>query len=265
MMKKPTPPYMLMLIILISFMFISMSYAGYTDTIQITGTATTQQDFNEMDLVGYWKFDEASGTTAFDSSAYNNDGNLIGATPLGEYYDFDGENDYVSMPDDESLDVTDQITVMAWVKFDSLESGRFYTIVGKWNDVDGNYRGYLLGLSNLSSSKPQPRFYISTNGNNYPSANSALNLDTGIWYHLAGTYDNNDLKIYVNGVLKGSYSLAGETINQNNQPVLIAGDRAGGSNARFYDGNIDEVRIYETALSANEIQYIYNEENIQHT
>ena len=248
---------LLFTVLLIGLASISMSYATWTDTITIEGTVSTAEDFNYLYLDGYWKFDEGDGQTAYDSSWNDNDGTVYGASWTSGKVDgallFDGIDDYVQVPDDDTLDITDEITVMAWVKVNDYESGRFYTVAGKWNDRDGDYRGYLLGISTFDGNL-QPRFYISSDGSNYPSAQSSINLNTGTWYHLAGTFDGSNLKIYVNGEEKGSYSYPA-SINSNNQPVLIGGDRAGGDNGRCFSGKIDEVKVYSCALTEGKIQY----------
>ncbi len=250
---------LLFTVIIISLAGISAGYAHWTDTITINTTINSLDDYNFLCLNGCWTFND----TSEDSSIYNNNGVLQGnplyvSGKVENALSFDGDEDYVEVSDDESLDIQDEITVMSWVKVNSLESGRFYTVAGKWNDRDADNRGYLLGLSTKDTVKPQPKFYISSDGNDYPSAYSSMNLDTGIWYHLAGTFDGSTLKIYVNGELKGTQSFT-SSINLNDEPVLIAGDRAGGGNGRFLNAILDEVRIYSCALDSDEILEEYQE------
>lgn len=252
---------LIFIVLLISLATLGASYSMWTSSIKIQATFTTLDDFNYLCLKGYWAFNETSGSIAYDSSMSSNDGTVHGATwaPLGVNgcLSFDGVNDFAEVADDNSLDITDKITVMGWVYIDDYENGRFYTVAGKWNDRDGNYRGYLLGLSLKETEKPQPRFYVSLDGSDFPSAISEVNLETATWYHLAGTYDGINLKIYVNGELKGTTAVSG-LINSNNQPVLIGADRAGGGNGRFFTGFIDEVKIYSCVLSSASILAEYN-------
>jgi len=89
------------------------------------------------DLVGYWKFDEGSGTAAVDSSGYGNDGTLNGdpqwvAGQLGGALDFDGSN-FVEIPHDDSLSITEQITIAAWTNMRSNASGELVIVSkGGW-------------------------------------------------------------------------------------------------------------------------------------
>ena len=260
--RNKTKVGLIFVVLLLALCTLTASYSMWHQDLQIQGTVTTLEDFNYLCMEGYWPLDETSGTNAPDSSMNENDGTVYGATwttgsGINGCLSFDGVDDYVGIPDDDTLDITEEITVMGWVYVNSYETGRFYTVAGKWNDRDGNYRGYLLGLSLKETTNPQPRFYISKDGTNFPSANSSLNLNTGTWYHLAGTYDGSNLKIYVDGQLKGTTPVSG-LINLNDQPVLIGGDRAGGTNGRFFNGLIDEVKIYSCCLSAAEILEEYS-------
>jgi len=252
-------------ILILSLASISISYSAWTDTITMQGTVNTMEDFNYLCMAGFWNFNEGIGTTAHDSSINHNNGTIHGGSTWvslgagGYALEFNGVDGYVSVPDSPSLDISGIITVEGWVYVNNYGPGRFYTIAGKWNDRDGNYRSYLLGLSTFGAGQPQPRFYVSTDGSNYPSADSSDLLDVGVWYHLAGTFDGNVLKIYVNGVEKGSYTFASPTsIALNNEPLLISGDRAGGINGRFFDGAIDNVKIYTCVLTPDEILADYN-------
>ena len=206
-------------------------------------------------LVGLWHFD----TDANDSTANHNDGTLMGNAYLttgyfGNAVSLDGSGDYVTVADSASLDISGAITVEAWVNVSSYTSGKVYTIAGKWNDMDGNYRACLLALSTKENGSPLPKFYISSNGTNFDSAVSPDSLSSGTWYHLAGTFDGDVLKIYVDGVEKGSKDTTLTSIVLNNQPLLIGGDRAGGAEGNgYFNGLIDEVRIWDEALTADQI------------
>jgi len=199
-------------------------------------------------IVGLWHFDG----DATDSSGNGNDGTLMGGATygtgmFGQAVSLDGSDDYVSVPDSTSLDITSDITVEGWIKLASFSQPS--TVAAKWRDIsDVDERGYLLTVATDGT----PRFYISTTGINFPRATgSALSLDT--WYHLAGTYDGANIKLYVNGTLVDTQAQTG-AIFSNNEPLLIgANDGYGGSARKFTNGLIDEVRVWDEALSSGQI------------
>jgi len=199
------------------------------------------------DLVAYWPFDN----DILDKSGNGNNGINYGATfvsgKINESLNFDGINNYVEVADSVSLDITNQITVEGWIKLNSFSQRP--TIAGKWRDINGvNERGYLLTVTTDGN----PLFYISTTGTNYPKAGSSP-LSTGQWYHLVGTYDGINIKLYVNGVLSATTPQVGN-IYLNNESLLIgANDGWGGTTRKFTNGLIDEVKIYNRALDAIEI------------
>jgi len=205
-------------------------------------------------IVGLWHLDEGTGTNASDSSGNNNGGTIYGATwagsgngMFGDALSFDGTDDYVEVADSSSLDLTGSITVEGWINLTSFSQPA--TVAAKWKDTGGtNGRGYLLTVATDGT----PRFYISTDGSNYPRATgSALSLNT--WYHLAGTYDGTSIKLYVNGTLVATTPQAGAMF-LNSEPLLIgANDGYGGTARKFTNGVIDEVRIWDRALTITEI------------
>jgi len=99
---------------------LSVSYSMWTQNLEIEGNVTTMEDFNYLCLEGYWKLDETTpSTTATDSSMNQNDGTVYNAiwTPaqgIGGCLYFDNDEDYVNVPDDDTLDITDEITVLSY-------------------------------------------------------------------------------------------------------------------------------------------------------
>lgn len=217
------------------------------------GLAQTAYALSPDDLVGWWMFEE--NTT--DSSTYSNDGTRYGDVSYddtdevsGYYSLYDGNGDYVEVVDDSSLDITDEITIEGYIKLDASGNNYQGTIAGKWMDLSGvNERSYLLTVNQYR----QASFYISTSGANYPKAMWSTPLELDRWYHLAGTYDGTDIKLYVDGVLEHTWNYPA-TIHTNNEALLIgANDGYGGSNRKFTDGKIDDVRIWNKALTDEEI------------
>lgn len=230
-------------------------FEGIIDEPRIWSRALSAEEIkmHAWGLVGEWDFNENSGSTAYDSSGFGNDGTLMNMDPgtdwvtgkVGYALDFDGDNDNVEVPDSASLDLSTEVTVEAWVKLDSYDSGEYlYTVTGKWNDRDGAYRGYLLCIR----TGMEPRFYVSTDGVDFPAAVSTETLVTGQWYHLAGTFDGTEIKIFVDGIETGTATIGSSPLNTHDQPLLIGADRAGGGKGNFLDGQIDEVRVWNQAL-----------------
>ena len=196
-------------------------------------------------MVGYWKFDEGSGTTAYDAMG-DNDGTIQGATwttgIVGNALSFNGSGNRVLLG---FIASTDHVTLEAWVK---LPSDPVYDspIIAK-ERASGYGGSYNLALQPTR----QPRFLINV-GVYWDFLYSPNLIDVNVWYHLAGTYDGSEMKIYVNGELKSTLPVVG-SVQEGGKPVYI-GNNGGG---RYHKGLIDEVAIYNRALTACEVNQHY--------
>ena len=203
-------------------------------------------------LVGLWHFDEGIGTTANDSSVNNNNGILHNfsdtywvADQWGGYaLSFDGMNDYVDIYDSSgSLDITGPITVEAWVKFNSAAMGKDSVIARKWNAYS---------LQKYTDDKLEG--WVKIGGTWYGvrgiTGGAALTSDT--WYHLAFTYDNANVRTYVNGSLDRIGTVAGY-IDTTTGNASIGTDLEG--HGAYTAGIIDEVRIWKVALALNQLGF----------
>ena len=177
-----------------------------------------------------------------------NDGALTGDATfaegmVGEAFSLDGDGDFVVVPSSSSLNPTDQITLDAWVKPTAFNSqGR---IVQK-GDSDSQYRLYYNnGSGNV--------FFIIADVGTILDGGS-LTLDE--WQHVAGTYDGTSMAVYVNGELRASVSASG-LIPDSSDPLYIGTKAAAASDQDSWKGLIDEVEIFNRALSAEEIKAIY--------
>jgi len=197
--------------------------------------------------VGAWSFDEGSGITVSDQSGSNNTGTITNATwagagngKFGNALSFNGTNAFVSVPDSASLDVTTGMTLEAWVKPTTVTN--FRTIAVK--ETSGNL---VYGLyAGSDTNKPQSQVTVGTP--RLVDAPSAI--PTGSWSHVAMTYDGTTERLYVNGTQVASGAFSG-TISTSNSPFKIGGNAIWGE---WFNGLIDEVRLYNRALSAAEIQ-----------
>ena len=204
-------------------------------------------------LVGYWRFDDGTGTVATDSSGQQppNNGTLVAGPTwttgkVGGALALDGSNDLVDVHDSPSLEISGGITLAAWIKPNAVATQRVIT-----KDY-GTANGYELSLS--SSGHAFVRFDQATSGDTYRlDANASYPTDGNTWVHLAATYDGATIKIYVNGVLDNSKATT-FTIGTNNVDLGLGADVGSGSGTNTLKGQMDEVRIYNRALSDQDIQ-----------
>ncbi|MBD3282064.1 MAG: hypothetical protein GF387_00405 [Candidatus Portnoybacteria bacterium] len=214
---------------------------------------TSQNDKLTNGLVGLWSFDgpDMDGDTAYDRSSNSNHGTLINGPQLtigkiGQGIDFDGDNDYVEILNDDSLDITNNLTIAGWIKLSSQSDlrGVFAKKDGLgWLNVD---YGFVQRLSEkiefiISDGSTYDRIWIS-------------NLNNNQWYYLVGVLTSDKLKVY----LDGNYvAQTDRTVNPKTGSNLEIASPWGGGGDNFH-GSIDEVRIYNRALSEEEIKRLYN-------
>lgn len=194
-------------------------------------------------LVAQYRFEEASGTSALDGSANGNTGSLGAATrtsagKYGSALSFNGTTAMVSVNDSPSLELTSAMTLEAWVNPTSL---------GSWRDVvykgtNDNY--YLEGSSDPSAFPATGGTYCSS------SLKGTATLPLNAWSHLAATYDGATVRLYVNGTQVASRAQTG-SIETSTGPLTLGGDPLYG---QYWTGKMDEVRVYNRALGAGEIQ-----------
>lgn len=204
-------------------------------------------------LVGYWKFEEGSGATAFDSSGLDNHGAIMGEPVwtegvYGQALSLDGENDYVSVPDHSSLDITDTFTVMAWVYPRSLPGlPAFYHACFIDKGTNYSLRTGVDGARHL-------RLLFKDNNTTCDVESDQNVLTLNKWQHIAGSWDGMILTIHVDGEhILGSFYLMNAP-DTNDDPLKIG---AGTPVSEYFDGLVDEVKIYSRALAYEEIQNEY--------
>ena len=199
------------------------------------------------DAVLVMHFDEGSGTIAKDESGHGNDGTIHGATWTtgisGKALSFDGRDDYVSVTSSPSLDITGKITIEAWVKPNDVVSGQGLVCKRNLN----TYTPYVLILhySYLSY-----QYHDGASWRGYDSAD----VTADEWQHIVVAFSPSDNHIYFykNGVSFGDSVTTG-TPRGNSLPLWIGRDPA----YTYFNGIIDEVAIYNRALSPEEIKAHY--------
>jgi hypothetical protein len=190
--------------------------------------------------------------TAYDGTVngvtYQSSGGVtdINAGVNSGEFDFDGTNDFIEIPPTTGFDLNN-VTMSFWTNFEPAPRGT-------------NYRFIFRGSLGQSSSNSSFEFtYRETDGmkmligDGSTNVNTTtLNVSTNSDEHVAGTYDGSTIKVYINGNLETSISTS-ITPEQDGDRLLIGT----GENDRYLDGTMDDVRIYNTALSATQINQIY--------
>jgi hypothetical protein len=203
--------------------------------------------------VAAYSFSETSGSTVADATGHGHTGTVSGATrtttgKTGGALSFDGVNDSVSVEDADDLDLTTGMTLEAWVNPTANTGWR--TAVMKETSGDLSYALYSGGATT-------PLSTITTTGasgyGEAPGPSGSQPADN-TWTHLVGTYDGTTLKLYKNGTLISSSTRAG-SIAVGTGPVKIGGNAVWGE---WFKGQLDDIRIYNTALTAAQIQTAMN-------
>jgi chitodextrinase len=223
--------------------FPSVDVAGQSRPVGVAPDAGAYESL-ASGLVAAYGFDEAGGSIAQDASGRGNLGVLSGAGwtdgRFGGALRFDGVDDWVTVADAASLDLTGNLTLEAWVKPDALGSS-WRTVVLKEQATNLVYALY----ANTSTRNASGHVFIGSDRDTRTS--SQLPLDT--WTHVATTYDGSTLRFYVNGVQAAQRSVSG-SLATSSGPLRLGGN---GVWNEWFDGEIDEVRVYSRALPAAQL------------
>jgi hypothetical protein len=244
--------------------------SGYTPsfTIGCNGNSYTANNAEA-------KFDDVAVFTRAlssdeDSLLYSSGTDLLSTadpSPAGVHFAtaFDAsKSQYMTAPDSSSLSITGPLTIEANVKFSSTPtSGNSYAIVAKW-DQEGTgltSRSYYAGLKNDSGTL-KSEFDTSSNGGNsgVTEASWSWTPTIGVWYQLAWVFDGSGNAIfYVNGTSQGTVSGQNTSISDQSQDLYIGstGNGSGGEEF-FFDGALDDIRIWNTARSSTNINNYLN-------
>lgn len=202
-------------------------------------------------LVAAYNFDGGVGNVLTDFSGLNNDGLIANAVwssvgRFGGSLAFNGVNSLVTVPDAAPLHLSEAVTLEAWVQPTVLNSWR--TIVYKQIPTGQSY-----SLWATNGGDGQPAAFITFNGQEY-NATSPTTIPLSAWTHLAETYDGGVISIYVNDVLQATRAVPG-SLDASSLPLYLGGNALWG---QYFKGNIDDVRVYNRALTPAEIQFDMN-------
>jgi PKD repeat protein len=231
----------------------------YTVSLTVTGPGGSDSEVktnyitvppNSSGLVAAYNFNEGAGTTARDASSNGNHGTIAGATwtnqgKFGSALVFDGIDDWVTISDANSLDLTTGLTLSAWVYPTATPTG-WRTLIQK--EQSGGAIYYL--HANSDTNRPATGVYIGAER----ILRGGARLSANAWTHVAATYDGARQRLYLNGIEVASRAQTGQ-IQVSTGALRIGGNSIWGE---FFQGRIDEVRLYNRALSASEIQAAMN-------
>jgi len=238
---------------------------AYSELVNISAFALTFKGVHSptlptvaSDYVAYFPFNEGVGATTTDISSNAHVGTLSGAymwtpdvrtTNSASIFVTDASSPpgIVTVPSSNSLKLTTAGTISCWVKMRSNKDNA--GLVHKGTRPDFNDESYSLQFAGDGESV---MLYVN-NGSFYPPrATSSTQLNVGQWYHVAATWNSSKLYIYINGVQVGSANSGGVSARTNDSALLI-GAQANSSSYLPFDGEIDDVIIYNTALTSAQI------------
>ncbi len=217
----------------------------------IGALANTAIRFHLPEPVAEYRFDESAwdGTPGEvrDSSGNGLDGDTVGgAQPrparICNGATLDGTSQYLNIPDHPRLNITEELTVTAWIRPYAIPASGLKSIVSK----DWNYEFHVNSAGQIYW------WWNDAGGNVHTLTTAGTPLNAGFWYHVAIVYSRSGSfqRIYVNGTERAASSL-GDTLRTTTDPLQIGADQ--GYAGREFDGQIDEVYIYDTALNEEQI------------
>jgi hypothetical protein len=202
--------------------------------------------FVDPNLIAHWKLDDPPTDGVLDSSGRGHHGTCTNCPILvpgivDGSYRFDAINDHITLPDHP--DFRGNVTVAAWVWCDAvnLQIAALSKVLG----TSGN--SWQLEVMNTQ------HFSFSGGSVHYLDGGAAISIDA--WHHVAGTWDGTTKRLYVDGLLLASVAA---TISYDTGEILIGADNNGGTILYYWDGKLDEIRVYNRALSAAEIGTLAN-------
>ena len=229
---------------------------GFDDFIEaVAGSGyndSSSTPFN-YGLIAWYPFDG----NASDMSGNGNDGTVYGASSVedrssheSQALDFNGSNNHVELPSNVSSSLTKDLTISMWVHSSEFGPGSQFLFL---RPTSGNSESVKLGIS--------PEGIIEFRINDDP-LNADVGVTEGLWQHIVITFDGGMQKIYLDGPKVASRSKIA-SLDSTTEPSYIAVDKDSNLN-QFFNGSIDDIRIYDRALSAEEIELLYRAESPNH-
>jgi hypothetical protein len=230
-----------------------------TIIISLVLTGGTNARVNMDNAIGIWLLDEGAGDLAKDSSGKGNDGEIIGAEwvddgKFGTALRFDGAGSHVNCGHDESFNVTDEITIVAWARIES--DSNWQDIIAK--DIAGGTNSWQMFARHSATSGKPRGIIIVDDGGNWKAVSPDADADTadGDWHHYALTYNISDgvARYYIDGVESGTAEDPGKNQIQVTETDVYMGKKT--NDTAPFGGVIDEVAVFNVALSGDDIRTI---------
>ena len=241
-----------------SLLFVCFAGCNTADASMLT------QAPNNFGLVGYWSMEGGKGATVTDFSGKGNVGTMTNMDPatdwitgkVGKSLDFDGTDDFVNLGSASNLNPTSSITLSAWIRIDG-GNNTYRDIISRWDSAGGvNERTYIIGVNNSNALY----FAISSDGTDGGAsiATDPATATTDTWLHVLGTWDGTTMRLYKNGV-EVATALQNAMMSSPNTRTGIGATigRAGDSQVSLFNGAVDDVRLYNRALSASEALLLF--------
>jgi Concanavalin A-like lectin/glucanases superfamily/Domain of unknown function (DUF2341) len=241
----------------------NFTYSGQLDEVRIYNKALSSREIKQLyeyapGPIAYYDFEENTGTTLYDKSGNENNGTLTNMDDndwvLGKYgsaLDFDGDDDYTIISDDDTLDLTGVGSWGAWIKVDSTAANSRYIIMSKGYSYTGSANwpnsSYSIEVNNGTF---WPHIYTTDGLGTYAYNGLSVGIpDYDNWHYVLVTFDRGTAKMYLNGVLVDTETTTYDQINSTSQDLYI-----GRHTGTYYcNGQIDEVKIYNYARSQKQI------------
>ena len=216
----------------------------------------------DADLVSYWRMNVNSATQIDETGT--NEGTVTGATytasgKFGGGYSFDGTGDYITVPNDASLN-TANLSLSVWFYAESDDLSVQNRIITKpYTSAAEPYYQYTITAYNTVTYPKTIFFQMNARGTRYVVTAKNSGWDYGVWNHVVCTYDGKTMKVYVNGAFqeenidpRGNITSYATALGIGKYPFSAGND---------WNGKLDEVKIYNDALNQTEITALYNSSN----
>lgn len=206
-------------------------------------------------LIGQWNFEEGSGATAIDSSGNGLNGAISNATYVtgrdgGYALDFNGSNSFVEVADNSLLD-SSEVAISFWFNSRSNQVAHAdFLDKGHGSGTNPYHAGFAVQYN--SNATDFSAFY--GNGSYFEGAGSSQGYLDQEWHHVVANLGGPQIELYIDGVLENTVAANG-SILANGANLYFGRHKALG---RYYNGLLDDIQIYDSALSQSEVSQIYN-------
>ena len=233
-------------------------------------TLSSEARIDPKTIAGIWLFNEGQGKVADDLSGNGNNGELINGPKWsnGKFSNaltFDGAATYVNCGNDETLDINNAITILAWVKFNGLDyknsAGQLQSIASKGNpDSVAPHAGWWFSYDNRNNGQGFPYACFGNKNGGWAGGGNSFSgynfvFENGTWYHLAITVGKSIAKLYINGSQIGVNKTFSNLVLSEPNTNLSIGSRAA---SYYFNGTIDEFAIFNIDLDEQDVKNIMN-------